>query len=93
MKARILGLLAAALLAGPMAANAGFIIDTNGPDEFDGTFSFSNPPALSTEVIYSTGGLLPGLKTDGLTGARELQAVEGGHRTGIAFCPVGGPPR
>ena len=56
MKARILGLLAATLLAGPMAASAGFIIDTNGLDEFDGSFSFSNPPDNSFEVIPSTGG-------------------------------------
>jgi len=75
MKARILGLLAAALLAGPMAANAGFIIDTNGPDEFDGTFAFSNPPGNSFKVIPSTGGLLPP-RSDGteggLYGGREL---------------------
>jgi hypothetical protein len=56
MKAKILGLLAAALLAGPMTASAGFIIDTNGPNEFDGTFTFTRTESEFTESID---GLLP----------------------------------
>ena len=95
MKSRILGLLAAALLAGPMAAHAGFIIDTNDKDEFDGTFAFSNPPPNRFEVIYSTGGLLPGAdkRTDGLFGGRRLEDFgEDGIGFASLYTEVAGSP-
>ena len=77
MKSRILGLLAAALLAGPMAASAAlyFTVDSNDSDEFDGTFAFTIPAGSTfvEETILSNGGLLPGNKDiDGLTGSRRF---------------------
>lgn len=56
MKGTILGLVAAALLAGPMTVKAGFIIDSNGLDEFDGVFTFIG---TESDFAESIGGLLP----------------------------------
>jgi hypothetical protein len=90
MKPKILGLLAAALLAGPMTANAGFIIDSNDASEFDGTFAFSECSSIYEEVLNS-GGLLPGDKSkNGLVGARECSS-EGKALPLLATEVVGDP--
>jgi len=84
MKAKILGLLAAALLVGPMAATAAiyFKVDSNTGSEFDGSFAFTIPAdsTSASETIFSIGGLLPGedRQTQGLYGARTLGGDVGG---------------
>ena len=55
MKARILGLVAAALLAGPMTANAGFVY-TEEEERLFGTFSFIGDDEA---YLSSAKGLLP----------------------------------
>jgi len=97
MKAKILGLLAAALLAGPMTASAAlyFTVDSNDSNEFDGTFAFTIPAGSTfvEETIFSTGGLLPGSdrKIDGLYGARTLGTEAGGIGRALLYTvAVGG---
>jgi len=92
MKSRILGLLAAALLAGPMTASAGFIVSTNSSDTYSGTFAFEKDEA-TTAAEDSTGRLLPG---DGsLLGERTPGEGVPGFiwlRTSIEGDPVAGDP-
>jgi hypothetical protein len=94
MKSRILSLLAAALLAGPMAASAGFLIDSNDKSEFDGTFTFAGNESAYKESI---GGLLP--KSDSFPegrffGSREFFPFpEGGGETELKlFSEATGTP-
>ena len=71
MKAKILGLLAAALLAGPMAANAAIVVSVNSDTEFSGTFRFIGC-AEDPDQVISAEGLLPGsIGLDGLAGFRD----------------------
>ena len=92
MKSRILGLLSAALLAGPMTASAGFIVSTNSSDTYSGTFSFEKDEA-TTAAEDSAGRLLPG---DGsLLGERTPGEGVPGFiwlRTSIEGDPVAGDP-
>ena len=58
MKAKILGLLAAALLAGPITANAGFTVSPpESATQFSGVFSFEGCGVR--DRVFSDFGLLP----------------------------------
>ena len=79
MKARILGLLAATLLAGPMAASAGFILPVvDSSTEFSGAFSLQG--CAVDDQVLSSFGLFPGTKEldgsypDGLFASRTCPA-------------------
>ena len=84
MKSRILGLLAAALLAGPMTASAGILVNVNTDAVFSGTFSFTGS---EEDTKNSSGELLPtgGSLGDGLYGRRQPPGGDGapGLRAGI----------
>jgi len=76
MKSRILGLLAAALLAGPMTASAGILVNVNTDAVFSGTFSFTGS---EEDTKNSSGEMLPtgGSLGDGLYGRRQLPGGDG----------------
>ena len=71
MKSKILGLLAAALLAGPMTARAGFMNVVDEPTKFAGTFTLkgSSEGCGGDDQVLSSFGLLPGVpgSLDGLS--------------------------
>ena len=76
MKSRILGLLAAALLAGPITASAGILVNVNTDAVFSGTFSFTGS---EEDTKNSSGEMLPtgGSLGDGLYGRRQLPGGDG----------------
>ena len=93
MKARILGLLAEALLAGPMTANAGFD-STEEEGRLFGTFTFTGN---EEDFLSSDKGLLPvdtTYRKGHLSGSREfIQVGEGEDYVDVAlFSEVEGIP-
>ena len=74
MRARTLGLLAAALLAGPLTANAGFV-STEEEKRFFGTFTFTEDEQA---YLSSANGLLPATvdyRNGRLQGKRDFTQV------------------